>query len=89
MLPKPIFTAKRRQIVLRADLKQRDFDVNLDAKHLETKVITSSTGLKDRGGWYCETCDCLLKDSMSSVFVVTRAHMYHESNYLAAEVIFI
>lgn len=30
-----------------------------------TNVITSSTPLSQRGGFFCDTCDCLLRDSIS------------------------
>lgn len=50
-------------VVVRDHLKPREKQVDLKA-HINTySVITSNTPLAKRGGFYCETCDCLLRDS--------------------------
>merc|ERR1719493_577911 len=56
---------QHKQIVVRAPLAKRDFKPKIDDKIGTMQVITNSTALGERGGWYCETCDCQLKDSMT------------------------
>jgi len=50
-------------VVKREPLKQRGFQVDLFGKVGKYTVITNNTPLSGRGGFYCEVCDCLLKDS--------------------------
>jgi len=50
-------------VVKREPLKQRGFQLDLFGKVGKYTVITNNTPLSGRGGFYCEVCDCLLKDS--------------------------
>eukprot|EP01132_Coremiostelium_polycephalum_P000391 gene391-492_t len=43
--------------------KAREEDLNLSQKIGKTNVIAGVTPLSKQGGFYCETCDCLIKDS--------------------------
>lgn len=52
-------------LVERAPLKQRDTAVDLYSRVGKYAVITNATPLAQRGGYYCDICECLLKDSMS------------------------
>mmetsp|Transcript_17965 Transcript_17965/g.27121 ORF Transcript_17965/g.27121 Transcript_17965/m.27121 type:complete len:251 (+) Transcript_17965:62-814(+) len=49
----------------RAYLKNREKKVNLEAKLHTTQIITSTTSADKQGGWWCEVCKCLLKDSLN------------------------
>jgi len=50
-------------LVMRAPLQKRTFEVELDERIGTSLVITSNTPMQNRGGWYCEVCECQLKDS--------------------------
>lgn len=50
-------------VVVRENLKPRDQQVDLKSHIGKYSVITSNTPLASRGGFYCKTCDCLLRDS--------------------------
>ncbi|CAK0784637.1 hypothetical protein CVIRNUC_007841 [Coccomyxa viridis] len=52
-------------IVERAQLKQRDFSLDLTSRLGKSQVITSSTPLNQQAGYYCSVCDCILRDSAS------------------------
>mmetsp|Transcript_25767 Transcript_25767/g.50210 ORF Transcript_25767/g.50210 Transcript_25767/m.50210 type:complete len:209 (-) Transcript_25767:239-865(-) len=57
--------AERRLLlpVKRDPLKRRTTTVDL-AKNLNKRQLVSSTGdLAEQGGYYCDVCECLLKDS--------------------------
>jgi hypothetical protein len=56
---------RRTAVTVRAPLKRREFDVDLYSKVGQYGVITSNTALSQRGGFYCDACECLLKDSAS------------------------
>ena len=43
----------------------RDTEVNLERDLGKTSVVSAITPLEQRGGFYCETCQCLLKDSLA------------------------
>ena len=46
-------------------LKQRSEKINLSAELGKTKVVSKTASLSEQGGFYCETCDTLLKDSIA------------------------
>jgi U4/U6.U5 tri-snRNP component SNU23 len=52
-------------VVVRTALKEREQVVDLYSRLGKSSVITNTTPLAGRGGYFCETCECLLKDSMS------------------------
>lgn len=49
----------------RKNLTQRECEINLEEKIGKTQVITAYTPKQFQGGYYCELCECLLKDSMT------------------------
>lgn len=47
-------------------LQAREYKVDLDSRLNRTSVVSASDGGKDgSGGYYCEVCDCVIKDSMN------------------------
>ncbi|KNC72862.1 hypothetical protein SARC_14578, partial [Sphaeroforma arctica JP610] len=44
-------------------LRQRDYTVDLDSNLGKTQVVTADTAAAQSGGYYCDVCDCVLKDS--------------------------
>jgi hypothetical protein len=52
-------------IVARSNLTSRDYELNLTERLNKTQVIGLNTPLNQQAGYYCKTCDCVLRDSQS------------------------
>jgi U4/U6.U5 tri-snRNP component SNU23 len=52
-------------IVQRSTLKGRDYQLDLASRIGKSQVIGLNTPLNQQAGYYCNVCDCVLRDSQS------------------------
>jgi len=46
-------------------LQQRELIIDLEKEIGKTKVVTTHTAKPQQGGYWCEVCECLIKDSQA------------------------
>lgn len=56
---------KREAPVKRKLLKKREYDVDLESNLGKSVVITKNSTMSQSGGYYCNVCDCIVKDSIN------------------------
>jgi U4/U6.U5 tri-snRNP component SNU23 len=44
-------------------LRERDTSLAIDEKLNKRQLVTNASAKNQQGGFYCEVCDCLLRDS--------------------------
>lgn len=67
--------SKRLVAAPTSSLKARSDDLTIDEKVNERRIVSVASGKTQQGGFYCETCDMLFRDSTSYLDHVNgRAH---------------
>mmetsp|Transcript_39974 Transcript_39974/g.55566 ORF Transcript_39974/g.55566 Transcript_39974/m.55566 type:complete len:211 (-) Transcript_39974:155-787(-) len=51
------------QLVQRAPLRQREYQVDLSSRLGKTQVVSTAMPLSQQAGYYCNVCLCIVKDS--------------------------
>ncbi len=58
---------KARLPVATAALKARDYKIDFTSVIGKSVAVSATASMAQRGGFYCETCDCILKDSKAYI----------------------